>query len=452
MVDHLQDPHSPFKGYIGDIVLPDLPPSAEAFATRVAQRLYVRRWLLLLSASVIVVFVLAYGLPIVAATLGLGSIAAGAAFLPREGVFRQASLNLRLNERHGGDQAAGRLLEGIPAPAILLDTAGQVLGFNSLAGDFLPSLRKYQHLSSFIRDPGVLEAVASADAELHPQQIVGYEQRVPIERHMEATVSWIGTAASRRPERAPAILIYLRDLTEPERLDRLRTDFIANASHELRTPLASLLGFIETLQGAARNDPAAREHFLQIMARQAHRMTRLIDDLLSLSRIEMRVHLKPQDVVDLNDVADNVLASMEPLAAKAGTEVHLTELGEPAWVLGERDELIQLVSNLVENAIKYGRGGGNVWVSIAAQVNGSGRKFVLTVRDDGHGIADMHLPRLTERFYRANDAGGEKSGTGLGLAIVKHVVTRHRGELKIASRIGEGSTFTVTLSEAPAGA
>ena len=132
--------------------------------------------------------------------------------------------------------------------------------------------------------------------------------------------------------------------------------------------------------------------------------------------------------------------------------MHLEELPEPAWVLGDRDELMQMVSNLVENAIKYGRSAGNVWVTIGVEADGGGRKFALSVRDDGRGVAETHLPRLTERFYRANDAGGEKSGTGLGLAIVKHVVNRHRGEMKIASRIGEGSTFTVILTEAPAAA
>jgi two-component system phosphate regulon sensor histidine kinase PhoR len=432
-------------------VLRDLP-SAEAFATRAAQRLYLRRWLLALTAGVIAIFVMVGGLSVVLAIMGLCAIAAGAAFLPREGVFQPAGRTIRLNERLNAEQTVAALLEGVPAPSILLDSRGQVLAFNRLAQDFLPALRRDHHISSFIRDPGVLDAVAGAGSGGQPRQIVGYEQRVPIERHIQATVSWVGTAAARRPQRAPAILLHLRDLTEQERLDRLRTDFIANASHELRTPLASLLGFIETLQGAARDDAAAREHFLQIMARQAHRMTRLIDDLLSLSRIEMRAHLKPQTRVDLNDIARNVVAAMEPVAAKADIAVRLEELPEPAWVLGDRDELIQMVSNLVENAIKYGRSAGNVCVTIGVEDNGGGRKFALGVRDDGRGIEETHLPRLTERFYRANDAGGEKSGTGLGLAIVKHVVNRHRGEMRIASRIGEGSTFTVILAEAPAAA
>jgi two-component system phosphate regulon sensor histidine kinase PhoR len=279
---------------------------------------------------------------------------------------------------------------------------------------------------------------------------VQYEQRVPIERHMDVTISWIGPASGSAPERRPAILLSLRDLTEKERLDQLRTDFVANASHELRTPLASLLGFIETLQGAARNDTAAREQFLGIMALQARRMARLIDNLLSLNRIEMRLHLKPQDQVDLVEVAEHVVTALEPLAESSGIAVHLEVPEDAAWVTGDWDELVQVGSNLMENAVKYGRAGGNVWLAVGRTPEGQPRGWSITVRDDGPGIDKKHLPRLTERFYRANDAGGEKSGTGLGLAIVKHVVTRHRGELQIASELGNGSSFTVSLAEAPA--
>ena len=243
--------------------------------------------------------------------------------------------------------------------------------------------------------------------------------------------------------------MHLRDLTAQEQLKHLREDFVANASHELRTPLASLLGFIETLQGAARNDPAARDHFLDIMARQAQRMSRLIDNLLSLSRVEMRLHLKPQDRVDLNEVVGHVLTTLAPVAEKASMTTHFEVCGSGAWVLGDRDELVQVVSNLVENAVKYGRSGGNVWLTVDRRIEAGISQFRLTVRDDGTGIDQKHLPRLTERFYRANDDGGEKSGTGLGLAIVKHVVARHRGELRIDSELGKGSVFTIILDEAP---
>lgn len=449
MVDHLRDEPGPVGGYVGDIVLPDLPPSAEALATIVAQRLYLRRWLLALTTSVILVFVLFYQLPAIPAVCGILSILAGAAFLPREGVMRPLRLNLRLNDRVAADRTLSGMLEGLPAPALILNAQGRVLTFNSLAREFFPAVRQAQHLSSVIRDPGVLDGVSSVNTALRPRQIVAYEQRVPIERHMEVTISWIGPVVEKPSDATPAILVHLRDLTEQERLDRLRTDFIANASHELRTPLASVLGFIETLQGAARYDPTAREHFLEIMARQAQRMARLIDNLLSLSRVEMRLHLKPQDRVDLNEVARHVLTALEPVAEKSNNSLHLKVHGNAAWVLGDRDELVQVVANLVENAVKYGRTDGNVWVAVERRAEAEALQFMLTVRDDGAGIADKHLPRLTERFYRANDAGGEKSGTGLGLAIVKHVVTRHRGDLKISSEIGKGSAFSIILNEAP---
>ena len=450
MVDHLQNEPSPFRGYVGDIVLPDLPPGAEALATRIVQRLYLRRWLLALSISVILVFVLVYELPLLPAMSGILSILAGGAFLPREGVMRPVGFNLRALDGLAADRTVSGVIEGLPGPAIALNAEGQVLIFNRLAVEFLPSLREQQHISSFIRDPGVLAGVGGMHPGQRARQVVQYEQRVPIERHMEATISWIGPPTGKPLERGPAILIFLRDLTEQERLDRLRSDFIANASHELRTPLASVLGFIETLQGAARNDAAARERFLEIMARQAQRMARLIDNLLSLNRIEMRLHLRPQGRVDMTDIAAHVVATLEPMAERSGITCHFSIADEPIWVQGDRDELVQVISNLVENAIKYGRSGGNVWLTIArdAHPHPLPAKVLLTVRDDGEGIAEQHLPRLTERFYRANDAGGDKSGTGLGLAIVKHVVNRHRGELRIASQRGQGSTFSIVLDEA----
>ena len=450
MVDHLQNEHSPLRGYVGDIVLPDLPPSAEALVTRIVQRLYLRRWLLALSTGVILIFVLIYQLPLLPAIFGILSIIAGGAFLPREGVMRPMGLNLRALDRPAADQTVRGVIEGLPGPAIVLNAQGQVLSFNRLALEFLASIRTQQHISSFIRDPGVLAGVGGAHPALRARQIVHYEQRVPIERHMEASISWIGSGKPSGGERGAAILIFLRDLTEQERLDRLRADFIANASHELRTPLASVLGFIETLQGAARNDTAARERFLEIMARQAQRMARLIDNLLSLNRIETRLHLRPQTLVDLDEIAAHVVATLQPGAEKTDVAVHLSGVDGPVWVQGDRDELVQVVSNLVENAVKYGRSGGNVWLTIERDAQPQTPKVLLTVRDDGEGIDEKHLPRLTERFYRANDAGGDKSGTGLGLAIVKHVVTRHRGELKITSRRGEGSAFTIVLDEAPA--
>ena len=447
MVDHPQDRKRSLARYVEEAVPLELPPSTEALLTRMIQRVYLRRWLIALAVIVIFVFVAIYSLPLLPASLGAVSIVAGAAILPREGGIRPLRLNLGESDSVREAHILAGMLEGLPSPVILLDAQGRIVRFNELATDLWPNLSPDNHISGFIRDPGVLQAVAGADGTMRPRQMVPYEQRVPIERHMEATISWVAQRHRAPREHAPAIMLHLRDLTEQEQLDQLRTDFVANASHELRTPLASLIGFIETLQGAARHDNAARENFLEIMARQAQRMARLIDNLLSLSRIEMRAHLRPQTRVDLIDVAEYVLADLEPLAEQTGIHFHFHKNTNSAWVLGDRDELGQVIANLVENSIKYGRHGGNVWLSIDKDTHGAQSKLRLTVRDDGEGIDEKHLPRLTERFYRANDNGGERSGTGLGLAIVKHVVARHRGDLKIASEIGKGSVFSIVLSE-----
>jgi two-component system phosphate regulon sensor histidine kinase PhoR len=239
-------------------------------------------------------------------------------------------------------------------------------------------------------------------------------------------------------------------LTEQDRLGQMRSDFIANASHELRTPLASLRAFVETLQGPARDDANARTRFLQLMALQAERMTRLIDDLLSLSRVEMRVHLPPRGIVELNETASYVCQSLEPVAEAAKTKVAFTRQEAPARIRGDREEVVQVLQNLIQNAIKYGREGGTIDVRVGRDPpRGSAvAKVWVSVTDEGQGIAPEHLPRLTERFYRVNAASSrEKGGTGLGLAIVKHILNRHRGELRIASRLGAGSTFTASFEE-----
>jgi two-component system phosphate regulon sensor histidine kinase PhoR len=224
----------------------------------------------------------------------------------------------------------------------------------------------------------------------------------------------------------------------------MRVDFIANASHELRSPLAALAGFIETLLGPARDDPQARARFLDIMRAQAERMSRLVDDLLSLSRIELNAHIRPSARVDLDAVVAGVADSLTPLASAAGVKVEVARPDGPVSVAGDRDELAQVFQNLIENAIKYGADGSRVDVTLGpAQRSG---EVAVSVRDYGPGIAAEHLPRLTERFYRVDVASSrEKGGTGLGLAIVKHILNRHRGSLQIESKPGDGATFTVRL-------
>ena len=332
----------------------------------------------------------------------------------------------------------GPLMEGIPDPAVLLSPASTAIAANLAAREQL-AIRPGMHVSFAVRSPDLLAAIEEARRTQMPQT-AEVHFAVPIERALTVHVTPVAYGGSAGG--GSALMLVFRDHTEEQQIAQLRADFVANASHELRTPLASVKGFIETLQGAARNDPAARERFLGIMHVEASRMSRLIDDLLSLSRVEMREHLAPRDRVDLAGIADDITRALEPVAREAGRRLEVVVDSRPAIVRGDRDELVQVLQNLVQNALKYGRDGGLATVRI---VHDAGR-IELSVADDGIGIAPEHLPRLTERFYRVNAKDSrERGGTGLGLAIVKHIVNRHRGELRIASTIGKGSTFTVSL-------
>jgi two-component system, OmpR family, phosphate regulon sensor histidine kinase PhoR len=304
-----------------------------------------------------------------------------------------------------------------------------------------------------VRHPAVLTA---ADAVLRgePSRVVEFDITTPVERHLSARLAAI------RPHSAEggAAVLTLHDLTAVKRSERLRADFVANASHELRTPLASLTGFIETLRGPARDDAAARDRFLAIMAEQAQRMARLVDDLLSLSRIEMNEHVAPTERVDIAQVLRAVADTLEQRAAARDMRIVLALPADLPKLLGSADELAQVFQNLLDNAIKYSRRGTTIDVGAhsssrllpAARPGERPAALAVTVRDHGEGIAREHLPRLTERFYRVDaHRSRELGGTGLGLAIVKHIVSHHRGALDIDSEPGEGSVFTVHLPLAP---
>ena len=240
------------------------------------------------------------------------------------------------------------------------------------------------------------------------------------------------------------LLMTFHDQTPLRRIEEMRADFVANASHELRTPLAALSGFIDTLQGPARDDPKARERFPGIMHAQASRMARLIDDLLSLSRVELSAHVRPEKLIDVVPLVRQVIDGLEPLARERQVRIEAELPAEPVIVAGDSEELLRLVENLIENGLKYGASGGRVVVSLADASSGEGGGEVrFAVRDFGPGIAPEHLPRLTERFYRV-DVGDSRAqgGTGLGLSLVKHILNRHRGRLLIESVAGHGATFT----------
>ncbi len=330
--------------------------------------------------------------------------------------------------------------EALPGPVLVVDGAARLIACNLAARTVLPALREGALLAMVLRSPDVLEGVARVAAGGPAEQSLWVE-RVPVERMFDMRIAPLVIHG------ACAVVVSMSDLTQARRLERTRADFIANASHELRTPLASVLGFIETLQGPARDDAHARDRFLAIMRDQARRMARLIDDLLSLSRIEQSEHVRPRTPVDLVSLLHEMMESLQHSADEAGAVLTFTA-PDAAFVMGDRDELIRVAENLIENAIKYGAT-KDAPARVDIAITREGAQTVLVVRDHGPGIAREHLPRLTERFYRV-DAGASraKGGTGLGLAIVKHIVVRHRGRLTIDSTPGEGASFRVAIPNA----
>jgi two-component system phosphate regulon sensor histidine kinase PhoR len=357
------------------------------------------------------------------------------------------------------------LVEALSEPTMYIDGHGKVEAANAAARKEFRFVGADPVLSAVVRRPEVLDAVAAVRQGEGPQRFE-FVERAETDRYFSCVAAPLGGG----------VLVSMHDLTDIKRAEFARVDFLANASHELRTPLTSLSGFIETLRGPARDDPEARERFLEIMQGQADRMRRLISDLLSLSRIELVEHRPPEGEADLAGVVREVVAAMEPVAAERGVKVAVTGLGNAVIVTGVRDELAQVVQNLVDNAVKYSEKGGVVLVDLVSDVAPdaaaarAGRQWAeaghmsivtapgaargpsaaLRVTDAGPGIERQYLPRLSERFYRVDPGRGLRPGTGLGLAIVKHVVQRHRGEFLVESEPGRGSAFGVVLPMAKA--
>jgi len=349
--------------------------------------------------------------------------------------------------------AAEAVIAAVPDPLILLDERRRIVRANAQAAAFIGLAPAPRDLAAALRNPAVL---AAADAVLRGERarVIDFSLTVPVERQLRARFARIDHPS---PDGAVAVLT-LHDITELKRAEQMRADFIANASHELRTPLATLIGFIETLRGPARDDAEARERFLAIMHGQASRMTRLVEDLMSLSRIELNEHVMPKHRVALNPLLRQTAEALELRAGERSMHIRLSLPADLPDVLGDRDELAQIFQNLIDNAIKYGRAGTEIDIRAATGLRptrGSGGSenaaVSVAVRDQGEGIPREHLPRLTERFYRVDTARSrEMGGTGLGLAIVKHILNHHRGFLEVESTQGIGSVFTVFLREYPA--
>lgn len=356
------------------------------------------------------------------------------------------------------------ILTAYPEPALICGFDGRIVASNQMAADVF-RLPKHGLGSPIIRRPDVLERLG---------QIAGGAEPDPLEIEIAGTPDQFFRVELKKLTLLgeDLVLIALDELTELRRAEKARADFLANASHELRTPLTSLAGFIETMRGPAKDDPASWDRFLEIMYGQTERMRRLIHDLLSLSRIELNEHLRPNQRVDLARIVTEGVEALVPVAQEKGTELELIRSADEAPVYAIRDELVQVIQNLIDNAMKYSPAGSTVRVEISAGLTieqartFAGRRWpnaarisivqnrtepdaqfaVFRVSDEGDGIPREHLPRLGERFYRV-DEGRDRSvgGTGLGLAIVKHIVSRHRGGLMVESEEGRGSAFGIWL-------
>ncbi|MBV0890402.1 PAS domain-containing protein [Paracoccus sp. Z118] len=355
-----------------------------------------------------------------------------------------------------------QLADAVPVAMLVVDRRSRVIAANQAANAiFGPSLTDRPFVT-VVRHPSVnhaLDWVLDPESGPPPHDDPDLPPPGPTIQKLRATLSAQGRDRACVVTVGPLVIdgargasIAIEDSSGVEQAEQMRRDFVANVSHELRTPLTALMGFIETLRGPARNDPAARDRFLDIMEREANRMNRLVADLLSLSRVEGDERRRPVQDVDLSGMVRSVAATLAPAARNAGVSLDVEKVPtEPVIIAGDNDQILQVFHNLIENAVKYGGSGGVVRLSLAhvphePVLRGPG--WAVTVADEGEGIDPLHLPRLTERFYRADThRSREKGGTGLGLAIVKHIINRHRGRLRIESEKGQGSRFTVILPE-----
>ncbi|MER8372267.1 ATP-binding protein [Mesorhizobium sp. M1406] len=410
----------------------------KGMAQTLAIRLWNSRWLL---AAGVVAVLIAFAFAGISAYALLPALLLllAAAMLPAAGAGQSTDSGAAI-EAIGLQRLSGEYLAAAVAdPLIIFDRTATIVHANAAAYAAFGGIAPGMSLSLKFRAPemqALLDGVLSGDVA---SDVVDYTEKLPVERSYRVSASSVGHATD-------LYVLVFKDQSETRRIDRMRADFIANASHELRTPLASIAGFIETLRGPARNDPAARDRFLQIMESQTSRMARLIDDLLSLSRLEMKPYLKPGTEVDLRETLDSVIDSLGPLARENSVAIERDYADGPLDVPGDRDELFQVFENLLENACKYGQSGGRVVVSIAHGDAGSEPGIDVTITDFGPGIPEEHIPRITERFYRVDvETSRTQKGTGLGLSIVKHILTRHNARLSIKSEVGKGAAFSVHL-------
>ncbi|MGF1563643.1 MAG: ATP-binding protein [Geminicoccaceae bacterium] len=357
-----------------------------------------------------------------------------------------------LAERRQADRAAGHLpqpvVDALPDPLLVVDQDRTIRRANRAARDLFARPLVDRALEAVLRDPDALSAIDTALFEGRSPEVTLDVGGANPRAFAVKIVPLVG------PDGQTYAMLALSEVTKALAIERMRSDFVANVSHELRTPLATIRGFIETLGGAARDDPEARERFLATMANEADRMRRLIDDLLSLSRIELEAHRPPSDRLVIGAIARKVIDALEGAAKDQGTYIAVSIEREIPPIAGDADQITQLLTNLLDNAIKYGGEFGEISLDVGFDEKAppgagplTGQPVVsVAVRDSGPGIPAEELPRITERFYRIDTARSRRlGGTGLGLAIVKHILRRHQGHLAIRSQLGQGSTFTAYL-------
>jgi len=339
------------------------------------------------------------------------------------------------------------LVEAMPLPAVVIGANERIEAANASAQALLGQGIEGRHFITALRQPALLDCIESClrDGLARKADFLTTENT----QDLTYRVSCAPVTTREGALRGRGVMVAFEDVTHLEKAGRMRRDFVANVSHELRTPLTALLGFIETLKGAARQDPAAQQRFLGIMESEAARMNRLVGDLLSLSRVEADERVRPTDRVDMKALLQSTVSGLVPLAADAQARIalHLPECS--VIIPGDEDQLRQVFTNLAENAIKYGGRDCEVSITLSSPAYEPRLRVPgveITVSDTGPGIDEIHIPRLTERFYRVDShRSREMGGTGLGLAIVKHIVNRHRGRLRIDSAPGQGSQFKVIL-------
>ncbi|MGB7318543.1 MAG: ATP-binding protein [Planktotalea sp.] len=334
------------------------------------------------------------------------------------------------------------LLDALPSPALFIDLDEHIVAANMPSIAILGEGLLGRNYITALRQPDVLEAVESCINERAPKKARYLGSDNGSDTSYDLDFSFVASDLQ-------GVIVVFTDITDREKIDQVRSDFVANVSHELRTPLTAVIGFIETLQTSAKDDPVAQERFLGIMADETARMNRLVDDLLSLSRVEAQARRRPTQRIDLNALLGSVVLALGPLAKANASLLALAQDAQEVSIPGDSDQLRQVLVNLIENALKYGGQGVEVHVRLQAPAFEPRLRCEavrISIRDTGAGFDPIHIPRLTERFYRIDShRSREMGGTGLGLAIAKHVINRHRGRLEVQSTLGQGSEFTVIL-------